>query len=485
MGIKPYEDTQNGTVEMKEPFNNSIFMKNTTLLLCLLLALTAFSACKKDPVSPELLTELQVSPLEVMLHAGETKQLTVSWTPESASPEIRFACNKPEVAEVDEKGLISAISEGEAVITVKAGPLEKSVNVTVSAQENPIPADNQMPLLKFSGNNDNGDVEDPEITAHEEKIGRTVMPIQTESRENPLMGYGNKELSVITGAIYGLIDSYDGSPAIWAYSKEPIKECPETKRMLNEIGFSNLEFTDMGDYAFIVGVYDKDESIRVLMQPCEVPDVDGVTCLTFFKMKTSADVTVQNYLHAPLTDVKDFPSVAMLLTLDGEKIKEFEAGLGLRTYDPELTPGESPEFYFQTDSEKLDKTNFEWVFYRGNAESGAPFINTVLVCVQQEKDLEESEALKAWFKHNGFDSYTLQEDSLGKFVLATNSAEKVQGLMYVNLEFEFCYLELSSLNSSNTITITEARKHGLDLLDRLVRSGNHRLSQYFPELTRR
>lgn len=66
------------------------------------------------------------------LGIGETQQLGIFIEPEDTTDDLNleWSSSNPEIVSVDEKGLVTAISEGIATITVKSGDKESSVTVT-------------------------------------------------------------------------------------------------------------------------------------------------------------------------------------------------------------------------------------------------------------------------------------------------------------------------------------------------------------------
>ena len=103
-----------------------------------LLAAIAFvvSACTPDDPEKVTLQSLSVSPDTVAIAVGETAQLTVTATPENAedfSPV--WVSSDPEIATVDDKGLVSGIAAGSVIITVSSGDIKDECKVTVTDNE--------------------------------------------------------------------------------------------------------------------------------------------------------------------------------------------------------------------------------------------------------------------------------------------------------------------------------------------------------------
>ena len=82
----------------------------------------------------EPVTGVTLEESELTLYAGAEKALTAAVMPDSATnKKLNWTSSAPEVASVDENGVVTALSKGEAVITVSTddGGFEKGCNVTV------------------------------------------------------------------------------------------------------------------------------------------------------------------------------------------------------------------------------------------------------------------------------------------------------------------------------------------------------------------
>lgn len=95
----------------------------------LVLAVAAFVGCAKP-------TRIEIKPAEVVLRdAGASRTLNVTVFDQKDRPmekaKLAFASSSPEVAQVDGEGKVSAVSSGEAVVTVTSGKASASVPVRV------------------------------------------------------------------------------------------------------------------------------------------------------------------------------------------------------------------------------------------------------------------------------------------------------------------------------------------------------------------
>lgn len=97
------------------------------MLLVALATLTLFGACNKNNEPTNDSFELSVAPEMLQLGVGVQKQLTI--TPEG----ISYSCSSSDesVATVDNKGVVTGVKEGEAVVTVMAKEQTKTVKVVV------------------------------------------------------------------------------------------------------------------------------------------------------------------------------------------------------------------------------------------------------------------------------------------------------------------------------------------------------------------
>ncbi len=99
------------------------------LLLVALATLTLFGACNKNEEPTNDKVRLSVKPDNVLIQVGGQKQLTILTKPSG----VAYSCTSSDesIATVDNKGLVTGIKGGEAVITVVAKDQTKTVNVTV------------------------------------------------------------------------------------------------------------------------------------------------------------------------------------------------------------------------------------------------------------------------------------------------------------------------------------------------------------------
>ena len=78
-------------------------------------------------------TGITVSPKTNNLEIGATRQLNATVEPPEAPQEVSYSSSDELIATVSEDGLVTAIGEGQAIITVTAG--DKSDTATVNVTE--------------------------------------------------------------------------------------------------------------------------------------------------------------------------------------------------------------------------------------------------------------------------------------------------------------------------------------------------------------
>lgn len=104
-------------------------------------SLCALAACQGNPQEQSIgVTGVTISGSDLELNVEQTSQLTATVEPENATNKnVEWESDDTSVATVSESGLVTAVSEGVAIITVttKDGGFEDSVGVTVSVPKVP------------------------------------------------------------------------------------------------------------------------------------------------------------------------------------------------------------------------------------------------------------------------------------------------------------------------------------------------------------
>ena len=113
-------------------------MKKILFGVLLLSVAMIFAACKKsssDNGGSSSLNSLAIKPATATLTPGETLRLTPDYAPKGAKVNLSWESSNEEVVVVSENGTLTAIEEGEAVITLSEANSGKSAvcNVTVTS----------------------------------------------------------------------------------------------------------------------------------------------------------------------------------------------------------------------------------------------------------------------------------------------------------------------------------------------------------------
>ena len=344
------------------------------------------------------LTEVKVEPSSLTLSVGETKQLEVTWKPEGIVATPTFVSSKPEVATVDDKGIILGVAEGKALITVTAGEQSATCDVTITPVAKP--AKQQLPGLYFGV-----PLEDDEIKAYELSLGRKLTPNVTIARYSDGTVFRKKayvgNLDIIPVVTYAMKigDDY----AIAALGTETIENCSATLEMLKELGFSNFETTERNGNKVIKAQMDNNEKITVECEKQEIVGVKGqpdTKMLITFLQENRKDLPPKE--HACIADAMDFPSWDSFASKDVIRIKEFEGKLGFRKYNRDYSAEARTNLFFNTIDSKKESSNFSWVYYVSSSGDGRSFIKAQLNCVDDMDQIALPD-FKAWLSANGFD----------------------------------------------------------------------------------
>ena len=385
--------------------------RNHSLLLVTLVVTLLISACSSPtptPPKPEpKQTTITVSPESLSLIVGKSEQLSVKVSPKEVA--VTYQSKDPAIATVDAQGLVTGVAVGETTVIVQASEATKSVPVTV--KEAPIQVPQELPMLKFGiPRNDYEKIEDAEVIAYEQKLGRT----QQEVDYRPSGFYG-EGLTTIPAVVYA-IPIADDADLILAYSKESVADCKRTKAMLYQLGFGEVQEAEVSNYLGDVkkglrATLKSNPSVTVSMMDMPNEKLGTVMFMEFAK-RINSNPLVQAK-HEILSNVKDFPSLDALRTKDIEQFKAFEEKLALRTYRQNESPKDT-HLFFRTEESNVEKTNLEYAFYVAPSKEADGFgvIITQLLCLSSERDLRSQE-FKQYLANNGFDkNYTVSEENV-------------------------------------------------------------------------
>lgn len=423
-------------------------MRNNLRFVPLLILLSfALGACDSDSCNEPIC--IAVAPAELTLEVGEMQTLSVSVGKSAQGLEVSFTSSASDVATVDAKGCVTAVKVGSATITAQVGSSTTSVPVTVIPNKNDAPQ--QLPLIKFDVTyDDSGNISDEDILNHEKSLGRESRPI-FYSETIVYKGFVNTDLSTITGVIYGL-ELGDGSKIVVAYGTESVSDCPKTREMLRQLGFSHIEERAVGLDVLgkttpgLYAIHDSDPTLSVLMYDQSNKDIKSNMYIQFSRIATV------EALHPLIPNVADFPSLEIFAQHDVDAIKTFEERIGFRDFSED----ESYEtnLCFNTKSDKEDKSNLAWVIYVNESEAGPAFINSEVTGISTLRELT-SDDVRNYLSKNGFDrNYSI---TTGNYIQVYNA----QG--------DLCHLFIQEYEDGNACMMQFICKSDLEEEDQQAR----------------
>lgn len=372
-------------------------MKKVTLFLASLALVLGLAACKEPNGgggnSTKGLTNVKVDPAELELRIGLIHKLQVSWEPSSAKPELQFHSDNKEVATVTNDGVVKAIAEGKATITVHVGTQEVTCKVTVLGSDAPVPLPekSELPYLKFGAgilDEQQGNFLDADVKKHEEGLGRKFTPLVQAQPNVQLPGLVNKELSTIPAVLYSLqAGKYD---IIIAHSKESFNNLAVTEKMLQEAGFTAFEEKENKDGSKYKSSENAKTGVSAEAIEFVVKDLSTQTAIWFFKDKPFEFIK----------DVKDIPTIEKLLADDAEGIKSYEAEIGFRNLIAQHSSDK--QLVFEVKQERMEETNLYFAVYVLKPSKGPKFIYGRLRGIYDFEQLK-SDNMKNWLAANGYD----------------------------------------------------------------------------------
>ncbi|MFR6436189.1 Ig-like domain-containing protein [Porphyromonas sp.] len=414
-------------------------MKKLTVILSMLLMVVGLGSCKKDKNEPTAEpTKITLDASTLTLQVGESKQLKATVLPKDQTFTVDYKSDKPEVATVDAKGLVTAVAEGTAKVTATVGKLSAECVVTVTKKGGGSTTQgNELPLLKFEVDGDEqGNITDTEVLAYEQKVGRVAEDVMI-GEQGPFAGFANKDLT-IPAVAYGLGFS-NGALVIAAVAKEPMENCPKTTAMLAEYGFTNLEDGTMNDGTPYKAAI-KDDNKNIFVRLTNLPRKDGYGAtmqIMFVKVPEKKDI---NVAHAVIPDVKDFPDYKTFITGDAAKMKEFEAKLGLREFSAKDSDEANKNLLFLTTETAMAKSNFGLVYYVSTPSGGEPFINSVVNFIKNANDFDDPK-LKEWFTANGYGNQFTANSQNG-WAYGLDAEGKILAQVFINDKGDAAMLQI-------------------------------------------
>ena len=127
------------------------------------IALLAISACTQEEIDKFLNQQIPATSITFddpapSMKVGETKTLTVTVEPANTTDKVEWECLMPENATVDQTGKVTALAEGFASITAKAGKVQTTCRISISKAS------------EGGGNGGDGKVEATSITLNKTEI---------------------------------------------------------------------------------------------------------------------------------------------------------------------------------------------------------------------------------------------------------------------------------------------------------------------------
>ena len=156
-----------------------LFLAST---LAAMLAIATMSSCSEDEVNNDKPIEektLTISKEILKLAIDGTETLTAKLTPESAETKYEWKSDKAEIASVTEAGMVKALKVGTAKITVTAGGLTKTCEVTVTEKQTDFDLEFERAILSNTkGIDTNNDKKISKDEAHNYNEGIVVNGIK-------------------------------------------------------------------------------------------------------------------------------------------------------------------------------------------------------------------------------------------------------------------------------------------------------------------
>ena len=412
-------------------------MKKLTVILSMLLMVVGLGSCKKDKNEPTAEpTKITLDASTLTLQVGESKQLKATVLPKDQKFTVDYKSDKPEVATVNDKGLVTAVAEGTAKVTATVGKLSAECVVTVTKKGGTggsTTQGNELPLLKFEIESD----EDADVLAHENKIGRVAEEKVMIGEQGPFPGFANKDLT-IPAVVYGL-GFNNGALVIAAVAKEPMENCPKTTAMLAEYGFTNLEDGTMDDGTPYKAAI-KDDNKNIFVRLTDLPRKDGYGAtmqIMFVKLPEKKDIEIA---HPVIPNVKDFPDYKTFMTGDVAKMKEFETKLGFREFYAKESNEAQKNLMFITPETAMAQSNFGLVFYVSTPTSGEPFINSIVNFIRNANDFDDPK-LKEWFTANGYGEQFTANSQNG-FAYGLDATGKIIAQVFITKKGDAAMLQI-------------------------------------------
>ena len=169
----------------------------------LLLSALAVFACRQNEDDSIRVRRVEVIPSKTTMFLDETLRLRASVTPPDAvDKQVVWSSDSPSVATVSETGVVTAISEGVAIISAKAGDVEGTCRVRVLKEDKP-----EIDVVSVS-------IDPPTVTlvyGEGATLTATVLP---ENATHPAVTWSSSDESVVTVSEDGVLTTAKAGFAI-------------------------------------------------------------------------------------------------------------------------------------------------------------------------------------------------------------------------------------------------------------------------------
>ena len=144
-------------------------------------------------------TDLTLSKTALELTAGKTETITATLEPTDATDSVTWSSGDKAIATVDKNGKITAVAEGTVTITAKAGTIEKTCTVTVTAA----PADDLSGLVALAAGTYSFKTGDKNFSKQSAGVSQTALGITVTCT----IDSNGANLKTNAGTVYFKIDS--------------------------------------------------------------------------------------------------------------------------------------------------------------------------------------------------------------------------------------------------------------------------------------
>ncbi len=126
-------------------------MKKKNLLILLLGVVVFTISCSKDDKNDVLAPKgISLKDNTLSLKVGESETLVATLTPKDAIGTVKWTSDKSDIAKVNDKGVVTAVAKGTAIIKATVGAYSANCTVTVTEEE-VLPVDLNLSSITYGG----------------------------------------------------------------------------------------------------------------------------------------------------------------------------------------------------------------------------------------------------------------------------------------------------------------------------------------------